>query len=262
MVQPEAPPIGGARRVERPAALGTRRWARPLVPVVAAVAGLLLAVGAASSAAGDLRPDQDRLPELVYRDQRQVATLATSVQRQRIANDTLARAAAPGGALTAEQARADALAAQVGLTPVSGNGLAVALDDAPRSARVAPGVPRPSPDDLVVHQQDVQGAVNALWASGATAMAIMGQRVVATTAVRCVGNTLLLHGAVYSPPFVVQAMGDPARLRAGLDQAPGVQIFRQYVAAYGLVLDVRSAPGLRLPAYTGPVELSQARPAG
>ena len=81
--------------------------------------------------------------------------------------------------------------------------MTVALDDAPPQARsrpLPPGIPSPTPDDLVVHQQDIQGVVNALWAGGAEAMTLMGQRVIATTAVRCVGNTLLLHGAVYSPP--------------------------------------------------------------
>jgi uncharacterized protein YlxW (UPF0749 family) len=134
----------------------------------------------------------------------------------------------------------------------------VALDDAPPAARdrpPPPGLPAPVADDLVVHQQDIQGVVNALWAGGAEAMTIMGQRVVATTAVRCVGNTLLLHGAVYSPPFVVRAIGDPTRLRAALDDSASVGVFRQYVDAYGLVFSTRDDPRLELPAYSGSVEL-------
>ena len=65
------------------------------------------------------------------------------------------------------------------------------------------------PNQLVVHQSDLQAVVNALWAGGAEAMTIAGQRVIATSAVRCVGNTLLLNGEVYSPPFRVA--GDRAR---------------------------------------------------
>jgi uncharacterized protein YlxW (UPF0749 family) len=136
--------------------------------------------------------------------------------------------------------------------------MTVTLDDAPPAARSrppAPGLPVPTPDDLVVHQQDIQAVVNALWAGGAEAMTLMGQRVIATTAVRCVGNTLLLHGAVYSPPFVVSAVGDPTRLSAALDQAPGVQVFRQYVDAYGLRLTTTGQRQLRLPGYDGSVEL-------
>jgi uncharacterized protein YlxW (UPF0749 family) len=86
----------------------------------------------------------------------------------------------------------------------------------------------------------------------------MGERVVATTAVRCVGNTLLLHGRVYSPPFIVRAIGDPTQLRRALAADPSVQVFQQYVAAYGL--RYRATPGhLDMPAYDGPLELSHAQ---
>ena len=146
------------------------------------------------------------------------------------------------------------LATQVGLTPVRGPALTVELDDAPRESRGTPraaGVPPPTPDDLVVHEQDVQAVVNALWAGGAEAMAVMDQRVTPRTAVRCVGNTLLLHGKVYSPPFRVSAIGDPQRLRAALDTDPGVLLYRQYVDAYGLGYRVWASDDLLLPAYQG-----------
>jgi uncharacterized protein YlxW (UPF0749 family) len=87
----------------------------------------------------------------------------------------------------------------------------------------------------------------------------MGQRVIATTAVKCVGNTLLLGGRVYSPPFVLVAIGNPDQLRAGLDAEPGVEIYRQYVTAYGLRLDVTSSNALHLPAYSGAITLVKAR---
>ena len=65
------------------------------------------------------------------------------------------------------------------------------MPNATQTATIRPTV---APDDLVVHQQDVQSVVNALWAGGAEAMMIMDQRVVNTSAVRCIGNTLLLQG--------------------------------------------------------------------
>ena len=121
---------------------------------------------------------------------------------------------------------------------MTGPALTVSLDDAPhpQPGETLPG--NPSADDLVVHQQDVQAVVNALWAGGAEAMTIMGQRVLSTTAVRCVGNTLLLHGRVYSPPFVVTAIGDQAAMRSALDASPDVTVYQQYVAAYKLGYDV------------------------
>ena len=70
---------------------------------------------------------------------------------------------------------------------------------------------------------------------------------------------MLVNGRVYSPPFVLVAIGDPDQLRAGLDAEPGVEIYRQYVAAYGLRLTSPRAASLHLPAYTGAVALVHAR---
>ena len=134
--------------------------------------------------------------------------------------------------------------------------MTVSLDDAHRSAA---SLPKPyGPDDIVVHQQDVQGVVNALWAGGAEAMMIQDQRVISTSAVQCVGNTLLLQGRVYSPPYVITAIGDADRLRASLDRDPSVQIYREWVDAVGLGWDVRQADAVELPAYTGTIALDAA----
>jgi uncharacterized protein YlxW (UPF0749 family) len=130
----------------------------------------------------------------------------------------------------------------------------------------AANVPDPLPegfsvDDYVVHQQDVQAVVNALWQGGAEAMMLMDQRVISTSAVRCVGNTLILQGRVYSPPYVITAMGDPMALKAALDTSPSVSIYRQYVDAVGLGYDVRTQPEQTFPAYAGSINLQQAKAA-
>ncbi len=54
----------------------------------------------------------------------------------------------------------------------------------------------------------------------------MDQRSISTSAVRCVGNTLILQGVVCSPPFRITATGDPVRLRAALDASPDIQLYR------------------------------------
>jgi uncharacterized protein YlxW (UPF0749 family) len=236
---------------------------RVLVPVVFAVAGLLAATSVATSHGSQLPGQRDDLPGLVADRQAAVARLDRQATALRKLVDAQTAGSAAGNAQV-QRARGQQTQAGVeaGLPATSGAGLTVALDDAPRSARrreLPPGVPPPTPDDLVVHQQDVQAAVNGLRAGGARALSVMGQRVIATTAVRCVGNTLLVNGRVYSPPFVLVAIGDPDRLRAGLDAESGVQIYQQYVAAYGLRLSVTASDALHLPAYTGAVALLHAR---
>ena len=114
-------------------------------------------------------------------------------------------------------------------------------------------------DSLVVHQQDIQAVVNALWAGGAEAITIQNQRVIATTGIKCVGNSVVLHGIPYAPPYVIQAIGDPSTLSASLEGTKAIQIYRQYVDAYGLGYEATVVDHLELPAFEGAVGVSHAR---
>lgn len=139
-----------------------------------------------------------------------------------------------------------------GSVPVEGPGLTVTLDDAPStSVGAGPGGVEPQPDDLVVHQQDLQHVINALWGGGAEAMTLQGERVTSTSAFRCSGNILLLHGKVFSPPYEVTAVGDPAKMEASLNSSEGVQTYLEYVDWVHLGWDVRRSDHLDLPAYNG-----------
>lgn len=227
---------------------------RVLVPVAAVGAGLLFATSAATADGTDLRSDRRlRLAELVGQQERELQGLRARAQALRDELEALQAAAdAPAPALPAVD---PAVAASVGLLEVRGPALTVTLDDAP-PAREGAEVPADAlPDDLVVHEQDVQAVVNALRAGGAEGMTVMGERLTATSSVRCVGNTLLLHGRVYSPPFVITAVGDPDRLRGALAESPGVATYLSFVRAYGLGWSVVEQRSVTLPAYSGPLEL-------
>jgi uncharacterized protein YlxW (UPF0749 family) len=101
--------------------------------------------------------------------------------------------------------------------------------------------------------------VNALWTGGAEVMTIMGVRVISTSAVRCVGNTLLLQGRVYSPPFVITAIGDPTSMQLALDTSQAVSIYRQNADVWNLGYSVRNEGVVTLPAYTGSTALQFAQ---
>ena len=231
-----------------------------LVPVTALGAGLLFATSAATADGTDLRAGRvAQLTDLVRAEQTTVARRELSARRLRAQVSTAAAvASASSRSVAAQVTRSAPAAAAVGLMPVTGQGLTVTLDDAPRPAEGAPPASS-NPDDLVVHQQDVQSVVNALWAGGAEAMTIMGERVVATSTIRCVGNTLLVQGALVGPPFVVTAVGDAARMRDALAAEPGVVLLRQYVDTYGVRLSTVSRGKVRLPAYAGPLDLPHVR---
>ena len=231
-----------------------RRTARVVAGVVFVLAGVLFAASALTAQGTDLRggravDSRDLVARAAQRVAEQEATVAAL--QQQVAD--LVGGAATSAELASAQREILALAPQAGLTPVVGPGVRVTLDDAPRTAVGENRPGNPAPNDLVVHQQDVQAVVNALWRGGASAVQVMDQRIVSTSAVRCVGNTLILQGRVYSPPFVVSAVGDPAAMTASLDADRAVSIYREYVELYGLGYLVRSETSLTVPPYTGSI---------
>jgi uncharacterized protein YlxW (UPF0749 family) len=260
-------PASAERRPARPkihetgsagSAGGQRRW-RVLVPAITLIAGVLFATSAETARGTDLRSGRRvELTQLIAAEERTVGNATGQVTRLQAEVETLERQAAARDMRVAVVRTTTApLESAVGLVPLRGPGLTVTLDDAPRG----PGGGLPAgarPDDVIVHQQDVQAVVNGLWAGGADGLAVMGQRLIMTGAVRCVGNTLLLYGRTYSPPFQITGIGDPSRMRAALDRQPGVQLYRQAVRYFGLGYEVEDEREVTLPGYDGPLRLSYA----
>ncbi|MFD4294809.1 DUF881 domain-containing protein [Rhodococcus sp. NPDC058505] len=230
------------------------------VPIVCLVAGLLFATAREASSGDELRRgDTTRLSDLVRAAQSDLDHITADRDVLAAQVDALQAGAADSDAGVAQVLdRVRGLEGPAGLAAASGPGVTVTLTDAPRDSdgNYPAGV---RPDDLVVHQQDVQSVLNALWAGGATAVGLQDQRVVATTAPRCIGNTLLLHGRTYSPPYVMTALGDPARLTAALDGEPGVRLFKQYAVRYGLGFVQEPSDDLSVPAYDGQMRTRFAR---
>ncbi len=234
-----------------------RRWPDLVAGAVFAVAGALFVASATASEDGILRLDRTGgLQDAITARAEQNAALAADVDRLTAQVAALQADGAAGPAL--EQTNQDIadLAPVVGLTEVIGPGVTVTLDDADAPSPLPDGL---TGDDYIVHQQDVQGVVNALWRSGASGVTVMGQRLINTSAVRCVGNTVILQGQVYSPPFVVEAVGDLDRMTAALEEDPAVQAFRDWASVVGMRYQQDVTRELVLPAYTGPVRTNDAQ---
>ncbi len=166
---------------------------------------------------------------------------------------------------TAQRIRrgADRMRDPAGLEPASGPGVTVVLSDAPREVfEEALADPDADLRPFVVHQQDIQAVVNALWVGGAEAMTIQGQRVVTTTGIKCESNAVQLQGVPYPQPYTIQAVGDPLALVAALDADPYVQGFREDAdkpdVAVGWELDTEDS--LEAPAYDGLLDIGSATP--
>lgn len=244
-----------ARTVHHQHRAGRKRALRGTVSValVMALSGSLFTANARLARGANERQAVD-LPGLQANEDARRERLADQVEELRTEVDELTSVqnAQSGIDWSTAGIAADVAAGQV---PVTGQGLVVKLDDAD------PNGPRPAgvgADDLVVHQQDLQAVINALWAGGAEAMMLMDQRVISTSAFQCIGNVLSLQGRRYSPAYVVTAVGDPEQLKAALAADPAVRAYRSWVAAVGLGWSVEEHDVLSLPAYDGPADLTYA----
>jgi uncharacterized protein YlxW (UPF0749 family) len=200
-----------------------------------------------------------KLSDLIQERSHKNATLDESNGTLRDDVDALADREDGGGG--ADDAALAALEKNAGTQKLKGEAVTVTLDDAPPNATAKlPGYPEPQPDYLVIHQQDLQAVVNALWQGGAQGIKVMDQRLISTSAVRCVGNTLILQGRVYSPPYKITAIGDPKKLQRALATSPAIQNYMVYVNVYGLGWKVEENGAVTLPGYSGTVDLHYAKP--
>lgn len=239
------------------------RPARLATVGIFALAGLIFWVSFDTAQGTNIRTDDSmlRLSDLIRERSKKNGKLESSAAELRANVDSLAER--DGGATEEEERALRRLKRAAGTTKISGEALTVTLTDAPSDATpLVPGVPDPQPNDLVIHQQDLQAVVNALWKGGAEGIKVMDQRLISTSAVRCVGNTLILQGQVYSPPYKVTAVGDTDRLRKAVDTSPAIQNYLQYVEAYGLGWKVDKDRSVTLPGYEGTVDLRHASPIG
>jgi uncharacterized protein YlxW (UPF0749 family) len=228
---------------------------------VALAAGLLFATSGQTARGTDLRGGEIlELSGLI--SQRRAAVAAQNAEAEQLQSQVeqlTEQAATQDGAVAEARTAGEGLTLSAGLVPLTGPGVRITLDDAPR--RADGSLPRGArPDDLVIHQSDVQAVVNALWAGGADGVSIMDQRLIATSAVRCVGPVLLLEGRTYSPPFQITAIGDVDAFVEQLAASDQVGVFQQAVAAYGLTFSVRGAESVDLPAHSGTPTMGYATP--
>lgn len=235
-----------------------RRWLGHVLAVTMFAVASFLAVTSAFSASGtDLRANrQSDLSDLVRSQVREQQQLEETASQLRAEIDRLSEqvAGVHNGKARDKAAR---LGRKVGLTPVHGSGITVTLNDAP------PEVQQRSPgagNALIVHQQDIQAVANALWAAGAEAMTIQDQRIISTSAIRCVGNSVVLHGVPYPPPYRITAIGNVDAMLAELSASPGVARYLRDAQRYQLGYEIDQSENLRLPAYTGGLDLAYAKP--
>ncbi len=182
----------------------------------------------------DAEKDRDELQE-------EVASLRTRVSELAEGRNVIA-------SLTSELEAAQMLA---GLLPVEGPGVIVTMNDSKK-----PAMPDEDPNAYIIHDDDINSVVNELFAAGAEAISINGQRVVATTEVRCTGPTISINGVRMAPPIIMHAIGDPQTLEAGLKTRGGIV---DNLGLWGIEVIVRQVQSVEVPGYAGSTSFRYAR---
>lgn len=226
---------------------------------VVVVSGGLLVASAQSSQGTDLRPGRyDDLATLTHAEadraaglQAQVAELTRQVHdlTDRVDDDAVQR----------YQKQVKRLEDPAGLKEHSGAGITVTLSDAPEDVIDAAAGDK---NLLVVHQQDIQAVVNAMWKGGATAVVLQGQRIITTTGIKCEGNSVVIQGVPYPQPYVIEAVGDVGDLTAALSEDNYLRVYREQAddpdIAIGWQLDIEDK--ITAPPYDGVLDLAYASP--
>ncbi len=138
-----------------------------------------------------------------------------------------------------------------GTLAVRGPGVVVTVDDAPEPGE-ADGARPGNALDGRVQDRDLQSIVNGLWAAGAEAIAVNGQRLTALTAIRGAGEAVLVGLRPLSPPYVVEAIGNSKDLEVEfLDGRSGRRLTTN-MSVYGIPFTVERDDRLSLPGAAAP----------
>lgn len=232
---------------------------RALTVVLAAAAGTLLVTAVADLRLPGHVDSRSALSEEVVQRTQEVEEVEALVAALQEEVDGIGRAALSesGGGVVE---RAQLLARTAGAAPVVGPGVRVVLDDAESLDEVAGAAPR----DLQAAEQgrvrdlDIQVVVNGLWDAGAEAVAVNGQRLTSMSSIREAGPAILVNFRPLSPPYEVEAIGDPQELQVRFAPSAAGRYLTS-LENYGVRTSMGRVDDLQLPGAAG-VRLRHAEP--
>ena len=144
--------------------------------------------------------------------------------------------------------RAEILA---GLVDVKGPGISVTLNDAANRS-VTGGL---DANSTLIHDEDLRRVINELASAGAEAISVNDSRIISTSAVRCVGPTVLVNDTKMAPPYVIRAIGKPEQLEAALNLKGGVV---DGLRVWGFEIAITQSEEILIPKYDGTLNFRSA----
>lgn len=222
---------------------------RPALVVIVGVLGFLIAVSFnTNSRLSEAVPDRESDLVGVVRDmEEQRLELENRLAELRDEMSGLESEAADDSGVSDTFSRELRQARELaGLTAIEGPGVEIVLGD---GSEVTPGA---DPNDFLIHDSDIAAVVNALLASGAEAVEVNGERVVATTPIRCAGTTVLVNAARLGSPYVIKAIGDSEALEGAVMGDPVASLlFTTYETQFGLQVSLSPMSDIEVAGYRG-----------
>ncbi|MFV0450791.1 MAG: DUF881 domain-containing protein [Propioniciclava sp.] len=205
-----------------------------------ALVGALFGLAAASTVRTAPAAEQERA-SLIARIEAAESELGERQQQvQTLLGENAELDAALGGTQPGDASRAQTLAMGAGAAAAAGPGIRITLADGPNATVTG----------SEVVDADLRMAVNGLWQAGAEAVSINGQRISGLTAIRNAGDAITVNYRSISPPYRIEAIGDPDRLAEQFPTTPGGQWLVGLVQHYGIAWDMSRERGLRVGAAT------------
>lgn len=139
-----------------------------------------------------------------------------------------------------------------GIVDLKGPGVMVTIDDSQKVAK-----PGENPNLYVIHDDDLLKIINELRAAGAEAISVNGQRLIATSEIRCAGPTLSVNNTRYTPPYEILAIGDPKTLDNALKMRGGIV---ETLRFWGIQVAISKMEKVVVPAYKSSFRFDYAQP--
>lgn len=133
-----------------------------------------------------------------------------------------------------------------GLTDVYGQGVVITMKDSEKA-----NVSGLDENNFVIHDEDILRVINALRDAGAEALSLNGERIVATSEIRCSGATVSVNNNKYASPFVIKAIGNSKELKGALEMRQGVV---DILAEWGIQVLIEEKESIVIDAFDGIVQ--------
>lgn len=225
-----------------------KRWLIPIT-IVCIISGFFLSfqlrVQAGNMIANPLSQKNTNLVTIITDLEKEIKSLENQIANTRKELGNL-QSHQSEGQLPELQAKLKQAQMDAGLLTVTGKGLIITIDDNTEGLKKNP---LDDPNKYIVHYESILHIISELKAAGAEAIDVNGQRIIATSEIRCVGNVILVNTTRLAPPFIVQAIGSPKLLyEMTINRELGILKSSQYPVS------IEESEQVVIPAYNGELQ--------